>query len=124
MIQSLESRRVLQEVPSHEPLLILTTQDRDTGRPESELLIYRRDECGHFAVLATNTHNRKPNWYLNLKEEPVVQLEVDGANFYAMAVTPTGTSRLRLRELFESSFLYPGDTIPRDTSIVLLRPMC
>lgn len=124
MLQSLESRRILQEEPREEPLLNLTTQDRHSGKSESELLVYRRDNQGRFIVLATNDDShRKPGWYLNLKEDPLVQLEVDGATFYARAITPTGTRRLQLRARLEIERLYPVDTIPRDTAIVVLNPM-
>lgn len=124
MLQSLESRRILQEEPREEPLLNLTTQGRSSGKPESELLIYRRDNQGRFIVLATNEDNhRKPEWYLNLKKDPVVQVEVDGATFYAKAMTPTGTRRLQLRARLEIERIYPVDTIPRDTAIVVLNPM-
>lgn len=124
MLQSLESRRILQEEPREEPLLSLTTQDRCSGKSDSELLVYRRDNQGRFIVLATNDNNhRKPEWYLNLKEDPIVQLEVDGAIFYAKAIIPTGTRRLQLRARLEIERLYPVDTIPRDTAIVVLNPM-
>lgn len=121
---SVDARRVLQEEPRVEPLLILTTQGRSSGKPESELLAYRRHPDGSFIVLAINEGRYKPGWYLNLKEEPIVQLDVDGAVFAARASTPVGRDRLQLRQRFDAELLYPVDEIPRETTIVRFSPMC
>ncbi|MBD3647418.1 MAG: nitroreductase family deazaflavin-dependent oxidoreductase [Pseudomonadales bacterium] len=121
---SLDSRRVLQEEPRLEPLLVLTTQGRSSGRLESELLTYRREPDGSFIVLAINEGRYKPSWYLNLKAEPIVQVEVDGAVFSARASTAVGRDRLRLRQRFDAELLYPIDDVPRETAIVRLSPLC
>ena len=68
--------------------LLLTTQNRYNGKAETVVLDYRRDKETY--VLAAQNENElyKPEWYLNLKEEPVVQLEIAGTVFPALAKTP------------------------------------
>ena len=67
--------------------LILITQGRDSGRSEAALLHYRKVD-NDFLVVATNEqHRAKPDWYLNLKEEPIVEGEIGDARFSARAWT-------------------------------------
>ena len=107
----------------HEPLLKITTQDRYCGKAQSNLLPFRllNDQ---YVVGATNLKNHiKPDWYLNLKEEPIVQIEIADATFYAKATTPTGNERLKVLPILKSMMDYQ-DRIPRETAAVLLSPLC
>ncbi len=107
----------------HELLLKITTQGRYSGKAETNLLPFRL-ESNQYLVAATNIKNKiKPDWYLNLKEEPIVQLELGGAQFYAKAITPTGNERLRLVTMLKDMFEFP-DKIPRETAAVILTPLC
>ncbi|MCB1692004.1 MAG: nitroreductase family deazaflavin-dependent oxidoreductase [Pseudomonadales bacterium] len=104
--------------------LILITQGRYSGRMEAALLTYRR-VGNDYLVIATNEKNRaKPDWYLNLKEEPVVQIELSDAGFHARATTPTGADRIRLLPVVSELSDGHGHAIPRDTAAVLLSPIC
>lgn len=107
-----------------ESRLILITQGRYSGRSEAALLTYRR-VGNDFLVVATNeAHRAKPDWYLNLKEEPVVQIEIGDARFYARATTPTGQVRVRLLPKVADITHHIDATIPRETAAILLTPMC
>ncbi|MFN3237919.1 MAG: nitroreductase/quinone reductase family protein [Pseudomonadales bacterium] len=107
----------------HEPLLKITTQSRYCGTAQSNLLPFRLF-AGQYLVGATNLKNHiKPDWYLNLKEEPIVQIEIADASFYAKATTPTGNDRLKVMSLLKSIMQYE-DKIPRETAAVLLSPLC
>jgi hypothetical protein len=91
----------LSHLPSEPPAsrLVLTTQCRYSAKAESALLQYRRQQ-NNYVVVATNNENRaKPSWFLNLKEEPIVQLRIGDAKFFAKAITPTGRARLMLLAL-------------------------
>ena len=104
-------------------LLLMTTHGRYSGKPDAHLMTYRRHGAD-FVVAATNvTENTKPEWYLNLKEEPIVHLEVNGDTFYARATTPVGTDRVRLLPVVEEISGGVGGAIPRDTAIVVLSPI-
>ncbi len=105
-------------------LLLLSTQGRYSGQKESNLMVFRRDG-NNYIVAATNESERfKPGWYLNLKEEPVVMIEIDGIQVHAMATTPVGRERLRLWPLVEEISSITREVLPRDTAIVVLSPMC
>ncbi len=104
--------------------LVLITQGRYSGRPEATLLSYRRfgDD---YVVIATNARRKsKPDWYLNLKEEPVVQLEIGEMTFYAKATTPSGRQRVQMLPIVAEIMDGFDTTIPRETAAVVLSPMC
>ena len=103
--------------------LVLITNGRYSGRSEAALLNYKK-YYGDYVVVAVNEHRRtKPDWYLNLKEEPIVQVELGGASFYAQARTPTGKERLRLLPIVSRLTGGFGGEIPRETSAILLAPI-
>lgn len=107
----------------HEPLLKLTTQGRYCGTAIANLLPFRLYE-DQYVIGASNAKNQlKPDWYLNLKEEPIVQIEIADASFYAKATTPTGSDRLKVMPLLKSMMNF-SDKIPRETAVVLLNPLC
>ncbi len=107
----------------HEPLLKLTTQGRYCGTARANLLPFRLFE-DQYVIGASNEKSQiKPDWYLNLKEEPIVQVEIADASFYAKATTPTGSERLKVLPLLKSMMNY-SDKIPRETAVVLLTPLC
>lgn len=107
----------------HEPLLKITTQGRYSGEVQSHLLPYRRHN-NQYLVGATNLRNKlKPDWYLNLKEEPIVQIEIADAVFYAKAITPVGNERLLVTSIIKDMICFPA-RIPRETAAVILQPLC
>jgi deazaflavin-dependent oxidoreductase (nitroreductase family) len=104
--------------------LVLTTQGRYSAKAEKTLLTYRRLD-NDFIVIASNNNKRfKPGWFLNLKEEPIVQLEVGDAKFYAKAITPTRRARLELLPLINEMVGDTSPKVPRETAAVILSPMC
>lgn len=108
---------------AHEPLLKLTTQGRYCGTARANLLPFRLFG-DRYVIGASNEKSQiKPDWYLNLKEEPIVQVDIADASFYAKAVTPTGSERLKVLPLLKSMMNY-SDKIPRETAVVLLTPLC
>ncbi len=108
---------------AHESLLKITTQGRYSGRAQSHLIPYRLHQK-HYVVGATSLENNiKPDWYLNLKEEPIVQIEIKDASFYAKAKTPTGNERLLAMDIVKEMMRFT-DRIPRETAAVILQPLC
>ena len=86
---------------SRPQILLIGTQGRYSGVRESNFLVYRKDGDNYVVAASTRDGHFKPDWYLNLKEEPVVELEVDGVQFHARASTPVGRERLRLWSMVE-----------------------
>lgn len=88
------------------------------------MLAYCRQN-NHFIVVArSNDARAKPNWFLNLLEEPIVELDVGGARFFAKAELPTGKDRLALMPLVNDLLGDRDHSVPRNLSIVTFRPMC
>lgn len=105
------------------PKLVLITQGRHSSRSEATLLTYGR-HGNDYIVIATNARRKaKPDWYLNLKEEPIVQVEIGDASFYAKATTPTGRERIRLLPVVADMMDGYDTSIPRETSAVVLSPL-
>lgn len=103
--------------------LILITEGRYSGRSEAALLPYRRVDNDYLIVATNETRHAKPDWYLNLKEEPIVQVEIGDACFYAKAWTPTGQSRLQLLSAVADISRRTHHSIPRETAAILLSPI-
>ncbi len=103
------------------PLLILTTKNRNNGDLETALLAYQEDGNSYVVAASNDTERHKPDWYLNLKEEPQVELDINGTSVHAHATTPVGTDRLKIWPLVES-IAKPKEVIPRDTTVVVLTP--
>ena len=106
------------------PRLVLITHGRYSGKSEATLLSYQR-YGNDFVVIATNARRKsKPDWYMNLKEEPIVQIEISDASFYARASTPTGRERVRLLPLVAEMMDGFDTSVPRETAAIVLSPIC
>lgn len=106
-----------------EPILILKTYDRHSGELKTHPVFYR--EWGeHYVVVASNEMGTcKPEWYLNLKEEPMVEIEVQGHEVFAIASTPVGSERLEIWTLVQALSIDIKRYLPRNVTGVLLTPI-
>ena len=104
-------------------ILFLKTYDRHSGELAIHPLYYR-DFGENFVVAACNDDDScKPDWYLNLKAEPIVEIEVQGMDRFAVASTPIGAARLEILPLVEALATGVDKRLPRNISGVLLSPM-
>lgn len=103
--------------------LLLTTQNRYNGNPETVVLDYRMDLETYVLAAQNENEHYNPEWYLNLKEEPLVRLEVAGIVFPALAKTPVDMDRLRIWPLVKSMSGQPKEILPRDTTVIVITPM-
>jgi deazaflavin-dependent oxidoreductase (nitroreductase family) len=79
--------------------LLLTTRGRRTGRLRRTALYYGRDG-EHYVLVATAARGGgDPAWYLNLRHNPAVVLQVRSEIFAAIARPATATERPRLWRL-------------------------
>ncbi|HVY96174.1 MAG TPA: nitroreductase family deazaflavin-dependent oxidoreductase [Solirubrobacterales bacterium] len=67
--------------------LLLTTKGRRSGEPRTTPLIYGRDGDSYLIVASKGGSPEPPAWYLNLVEEPEVEVQVLGDRFKARART-------------------------------------
>lgn len=75
--------------------LLLTTTGRRTGRPRTTPLIYQPEGDAYLVVASKGGADEPPLWYLNLQENPEVQVQVKGDRFTARARTATPEEKPR-----------------------------
>jgi deazaflavin-dependent oxidoreductase (nitroreductase family) len=67
------------------PTLLLVTRGRRSGKLRRTALAYGEDEGRHVLVASNGGAKRHPAWYLNLLEDPAVQVQVGDDKFAARA---------------------------------------
>jgi len=78
--------------------LLLTTKGRRSGEPRTTPLIYGRDGDAFVIVASKGGTDEQPAWYLNLAEEPQVEVQVKGDRFQATARTAGTDEKPKLWE--------------------------
>jgi deazaflavin-dependent oxidoreductase (nitroreductase family) len=76
--------------------LLLTTTGRQSGSPDTTPLIYGKSGDDYIIVASRGGAPRHPNWYLNLRAEPEVGVQVQGDRFTAQARTATAEEKSAL----------------------------
>ncbi len=71
------------------PTLILTTLGRRSGKARRLALIYGEDNGRYIIVASKGGSDTHPEWYLNLRENPDVMVQVRDDRFRAKARTAT-----------------------------------
>ncbi len=71
------------------PTLLLTTTGRQSGEQVTTPLIYGRSGGGFLVVASRGGSDVHPHWYLNLRVNPAVGLQVAADRFTATARTAT-----------------------------------
>ena len=74
-------------------VLILTTTGRHSGTPRSTPLIYGRDGDNYVVVASKGGADEHPAWYLNLENDPQVEVQVLGDRFPARARVATADEK-------------------------------
>jgi deazaflavin-dependent oxidoreductase (nitroreductase family) len=83
-------------------ILLLTTRGRKSGQERTTPLIFRPHGDGFMIVASKGGTDEPPAWYLNLKADPDVQVQVRGDVFRAHARDATAEEQPRLwREMAE-----------------------
>lgn len=78
--------------------LLLTTKGRHSGEPRTTPLIYGRDGDAFVIVASKGGTDEQPAWYLNLAEDPRVEVQVKGDRFQATARTAGADEKPKLWE--------------------------
>ncbi|WP_439663076.1 nitroreductase family deazaflavin-dependent oxidoreductase [Lentzea sp. HUAS TT2] len=76
--------------------LLLTTMGRKSGEKRRTALIYQPSGDDYVVVASQGGKPVHPSWYLNLEEEPVVDVQVAAEKFQARARTAGPDERDRL----------------------------
>jgi deazaflavin-dependent oxidoreductase (nitroreductase family) len=84
------------------PTLLLVTRGRTSGRLRRTALAYGEDDRGYVLVASNGGAKRHPDWYLNLVEDPAVQVQVGDDKFAARARDARADERPALWKLMTS----------------------
>ena len=63
-------------------ILLLTTKGRRSGEERTTPLIFNEHD-GDYLIVASNGGASAPGWYLNMQEEPEVEVQIKGERFRA-----------------------------------------
>jgi deazaflavin-dependent oxidoreductase (nitroreductase family) len=77
-------------------ILLLTTVGRKSGETRTTPLIYREVDGSYVIVASKGGAPEHPGWYLNLKDKPVVDLQIKGDRFKARARDADATEHAEL----------------------------
>jgi deazaflavin-dependent oxidoreductase (nitroreductase family) len=78
------------------PMLLLTTIGARSGGPRTTPLVYTTDADRIVIIASFAGAPKHPAWFLNLRANPEVTVEVGTETFKARAVVPEGAERDRL----------------------------
>ena len=105
--------------------LLITTIGRKTGRLLRTGLIYGMDQDRYIIVASKGGHPNHPEWYLNLRKNPEVLLQVKSEKFLARAKDADGKEYQRLWkmmvEIFPQYEDYQRRTIRKIPVVILER---
>ena len=85
-------------VPGIVPCLLLTTIGRHSGKKLTSSLFYSTAGAAYIVAGSKGGSDRQPGWYLNLRANPVVEVQVGKEQFTAHARVATGKEREQLWE--------------------------
>jgi len=108
------------------PTLLLTTRGRKSGKLRRTALIYGRDMESYILVASNGGSAHHPDWYLNLTENPEVQIQVEADKLSATARTASSDEKLRLwpvmSKIFPQYEVYQKKA-SRDIPLVIIVPV-
>jgi len=105
--------------------LLLTTRGRKSGLLRRTALIFGRDGANYLVVASQGGAPKHPNWYLNLADEPRVEVQVGPEKFAATARTATADEKPKLWERMAGIWPAYDDyqrRTSRDIPVVILEP--
>lgn len=77
-------------------ILLLTTTGRKSGEKRTTPLIHRTDGGRWIVVASKGGTDEHPAWFLNLSEDPDIEIQVKAERFAVEASTVEGDERARL----------------------------
>jgi deazaflavin-dependent oxidoreductase (nitroreductase family) len=106
-------------------VLLLTTTGRKSGEPRTTPLIYRERDGNYMIVASKGGLDAPPVWYLNLKENPTVEIQVKGDRMTAQARDATPEEKPALWKLMTEEWPDYDDyqrRTDREIPVVILEP--
>ena len=78
------------------PLMLLTTTGAKSGEKRTTPLVHSVDGDDLIIIASYAGNPKHPNWYLNIRANPEVTIELPSETFTTNAVIPEGEERQRL----------------------------
>jgi deazaflavin-dependent oxidoreductase (nitroreductase family) len=111
------------------PTLLLTTRGRKSGKLRRTALIYGQDGDNYLVVASNGGAPKHPLWYLNLVDDPEVEVQVGAEKFTAQARTATAKEKPHVWRLMNK--IYPqyaayqerAAKAKRSIPVVILEPL-
>jgi deazaflavin-dependent oxidoreductase (nitroreductase family) len=107
------------------PVLLLTTTGRRSGEPRTAPVLYLRDG-DRFVVINTNAGNqRMPAWTLNLKADPLAEVELGRRRVPVRARIAEGQERDELWRKHNEQYSgwdFYAEKLNREISVFVLEP--
>ena len=91
------------------PTLLLVTRGGMSGKLRRTALAYGEDDGRYVLVASNGGGERAPDWYLNLLEDPAVQVQIGDDSFAARAREARADERPALWQLMTSTRLELAD---------------
>ena len=106
-------------------VVLLTTTGRTSGKRRTSPLFGRADGDSWVVIASNGGHPEHPTWYLNLRDNPDVELQVGAETTRRRAETVDGDERTRLWKKMAETYANYDDyqaSTSRVIPVVLLRP--
>ena len=81
---------------ANEPLLLLTTTGAKSGEKRTNPLVHTLDGDRVVIIASFGGAPKHPAWFLNIRANPEVTIELPGETFTATAIIPEGEERRRI----------------------------
>jgi deazaflavin-dependent oxidoreductase (nitroreductase family) len=107
------------------PVLLITTIGRKSRQPRTNPVVYMADGDTYIVIGSNMGREKHSNWYLNLKENPEVQIQIKADVFAATASEAEGEQREHLWEKFVAhapSFKQYATATERRMPVIVLEP--
>lgn len=110
------------------PTLLLTTRGRKSGKLRRTALIYGRDGENYLLVASYGGGPKHPYWYLNLVENPLVEIQVMDKKLKAWARTADEDEKQRLWPIMSQIFptydeyIVKAREAGREIPLIILEP--
>jgi len=99
-------------------LLVLTTTGARTGLSRTTPMMFHRDGDRLFVIASNIGAPRHPDWYLNLRANPRVIVEIGNKRFDAIAAPLEGNDRDRVWTMLKQDYPFFADHETKTSRVI------